>query len=326
MKSSCFSLFFLCMHAMFLVACSPGGSVTSLEKHVSSAKIVCTTGMIADVVRAVVGDMAVVEGLLGTGVDPHLYKPTRADVVKLSSADVVFYNGLHLEGKMSVVLDGLMSGERTVVAVADAALQRRPDLELKESAGAAGQVDPHLWMNVEGWIVVLDVIADALCEYSPVNASEFRANASVYRARLERLNAYVAASLSTIPERQRILVTAHDAFGDRGEAYGIEVRGIQGLSTESEAGLRDLEDLVDSIVESNLPAVFAETSVADKYVRALVEGAASRGCLVAIGGNLFSDAMGVPGSYEGTYIGMMDHNATTIANALGGYAQGFSNQ
>ena len=148
-------------------------------------------------------------------------------------------------------------------------------------------------------------------------------NASGYLETLRLLDMYASKSLATIPEKQRILVTAHDAFGYLGKAYGIEVRGIQGLSTESEAGLRDLEDLVDCIVESSIPAVFVETSVADKNVRALVEGAASRGCMVEVGGSLFSDAMGASGTYTGTYIGMIDHNITTITNALGGHAEGF---
>ena len=312
---------------LFQSACSPVDSASLAgDEAVVSTRIVCTTGMIADVARAVVGGRAEVEALLGTGVDPHLYKPTRSDVVRLSAADVVFYNGLHLEGKMSEILGSLGGEDRVVVAVAEAALLRRPDLAVVDSVEVAALTDPHLWMDVEGWMSVVEVITDVLCEFDPENDGEYRAKALAYSMELERLDGYVAASLATIPERQRILVTAHDAFGYLGQAYGIEVRGIQGLSTESEAGLRDLEDLVDCIVEHAVPAVFVETSVADKNVRALVEGAAARGCTVRIGGELFSDAMGAPGTYEGTYIGMLDHNATTIANALGGQAGGFGQE
>ena len=243
--------------------------------------------MIADIVSSVVGDQADVIALLGAGVDPHLYKPTRADVVALSGADVVFYNGLHLEGKMSEVLSGLKAKGKIVVAVAEMALQKYPERALVEAGEANIQTDPHLWMSVEAWMDVVGVIADALSAWDPDHAAEYRINASGYLKTLRLLDMYASKSLATIPEKQRILVTAHDAFGYLGKAYGIEVRGIQGLSTESEAGLRDLEDLVDCIVESSIPAVFVETSVADKNVRALVEGAASRGCMVEVGGSLF---------------------------------------
>lgn len=304
-------------------SCTPVDSTTESTDDSSVTQIICTTGMIADVVSSVVGDQADVVALLGAGVDPHLYKPTRADVVALSRADVVFYNGLHLEGKMSEVLSGLKAKGKIVVAVAEMALQKYPERALVEAGEANIQTDPHLWMSVEAWMDVVEVIADALSAWDPDHAADYRINASGYLETLRLLDMYASKSLATIPEKQRILVTAHDAFGYLGKAYEIEVRGIQGLSTESEAGLRDLEDLVDCIVESSIPAVFVETSVADKNVRALVEGAASRGCMVEVGGSLFSDAMGATGTYTGTYIGMIDHNITTITNALGGHAEGF---
>ena len=304
-------------------SCTPVDSTTESTYDSSVTQIICTTGMIADVVSSVVGDQADVVALLGAGVDPHLYKPTRADVVALSRADVVFYNGLHLEGKMSEVLSGLKAKGKIVVAVAEMALQKYPERALVEAGEANIQTDPHLWMSVEAWMDVVEVIADALSAWDPDHAADYRINASGYLETLRLLDMYASKSLATIPEKQRILVTAHDAFGYLGKAYEIEVRGIQGLSTESEAGLRDLEDLVDCIVESSIPAVFVETSVADKNVRALVEGAASRGCMVEVGGSLFSDAMGASGTYTGTYIGMIDHNITTITNALGGHAEGF---
>jgi len=178
--------------------------------------------------------------------------------------------------------------------------------------------DPHVWMDVQGWIMAVDVVAEALADFDPKNADHYAANAASYTAELEKIDAYAREVIASIPENQRYLLTAHDAFSYLGRAYGIEVRGIQGISTESEAGVRDIEELVDFLVVNRIPSVFVETSVSDKNVRALVEGAAARGHDLKIGGKLFSDAMGPAGTYEGTYIGMIDHNATTISNALGG--------
>ncbi|MGC6456554.1 MAG: metal ABC transporter solute-binding protein, Zn/Mn family [Coraliomargaritaceae bacterium] len=317
---------FLGVLLVLITSCTPVDSAKESSGHSTPARIVCTTGMIGDVVSSIVGDRADVITLLGAGVDPHLYKPTRANVVELSKADLVFYNGLHLEGKMSEVLSGLGAKGKTVVAVAELALEKRPDLVVAEADVVNGEKDPHLWMSVEAWMYVVEVISDTLSAWEPEQSFTYEANALAYLERLRLLHRYASKSLATIPEKQRVLVTAHDAFGYLGEAYGIEVRGIQGLSTESEAGLRDLEDLVENIVERSIPAVFVETSVADKNVRALVEGAASRGSKVEIGGSLFSDAMGATGTYTGTYIGMIDHNVTTITNALGGHAAGFRKQ
>lgn len=284
-------------------------------------QIVCTVGMITDVVRKVAGDRASVEGIIGEGVDPHLYKPTRGDVVKLSQADVVFYNGLLLEGKMTDVLVRVAGTGKPVRAVTEAILDES-DYLLEKDDGSE-YTDPHVWMDVAGWQQAVPVVAETLAAFDPGHAETYRSNAACYLEQLKALDAYAKTALATIPESQRVLVTAHDAFQYLGRAYGIEVRGIQGISTESEAGVRDLEDLVDFIVERQIPAVFVETSVADKNVRALVEGAKARGHEVVIGGSLFSDAMGEPGTHEGTYVGMIDHNVTTITNALGGEATGF---
>lgn len=284
-------------------------------------RIVATVGMITDIVRNVAGNYAQVEGIIGEGVDPHLYKPTRGDVVKLSEADVIFYNGLFLEGKMTDVLVSVASTGKPVRAVTEAILNET-DYLLEKDDGSE-YTDPHVWMDVSGWMRAVPVVAETLAAYDPANAAAYHANAAAYQEKLKALDAYAQAVMATIPEGQRVLVTAHDAFQYLGRAYGIEVRGIQGVSTESEAGLRDLEDLVDFIVERRIPAVFVETSVADKNVRALVEGARARGHEVIIGGSLYSDAMGQAGSYEGSYIGMIDHNITTIVNALGGKAEGF---
>lgn len=277
-------------------------------------RAVTTVGMISDVVRNVVGDKAEVQGLIGEGIDPHLYKPTRNDLVALSRADIVFYNGLMLEGKMADVLVRIARKGKPVYAVTDTILEERDYVLTDEEQ----HFDPHVWMDVRGWMMATEVIAQALSEFDPRNAEYYASNAEAYLEELEALDSYASEVISSIPENQRVLITAHDAFNYMGRAYGLEVLGIQGISTESEAGVRDIEGLLDYIVQNEIPAVFVETSVSDKNVRALVEGAAAKGHTLVIGGELFSDAMGPGGSYEGTYIGMIDHNATTIAEALGG--------
>ena len=277
-------------------------------------KTVATVGMIADVVRQVAGERAEVDGLIGEGVDPHLYMPTRSDVVALSEADIIFYNGLSLEGKMGDVLVRVARDGKPVYAVTEAILEQDDYVMTDES----DHYDPHVWMDVGGWVRAVDVIAEALTDFDPEGEDGYRERALAYRSELEKLDAYAKTSLASVPESRRVLVTAHDAFGYLGRAYGLEVRGIQGISTESEAGVRDIEDLIDFIVERGIPAVFVETSVADKNVRALIEGARARGASLAVGGELFSDAMGPSGTYEGTYIGMIDHNVTQITRALGG--------
>ena len=236
----------------------------------------------------------------------------------LRGADVVFYNGLLLEGKMTDVLVRVASSGKSVKAVTEAILNDSD--YLLELDDGSEHTDPHVWMDVRGWIQAVPVVAETLAAFDPQHAETYAANAVVYMHQLEALDAYAQKSIASIPEGQRVLVTAHDAFNYLGRATGLTVRGIQGVSTESEAGVRDLEDLVDYIVEQQIPAVFVETSVADKNVRALVEGATARGHAVIIGGALFSDAMGQAGTYEGTYIGMIDHNITTITSALRGEA------
>lgn len=307
--------------ACLLVGCDPQRTSSDADSASHAAEpytVVCTVGMITDIVRNVAGDTAQVEGIIGEGVDPHLYKPTRSDVVKLSRADVVFYNGLMLEGKMTDVLVRVASSGKPVKAVTEAILE--DSNYLMEKDDGSEHSDPHVWMDVRGWIQAVPVVANALSSFDPFHANLYSSNAALYVKQLEALDAYAQQSIGSIPESQRVLVTAHDAFNYLGRATGLTVRGIQGVSTESEAGVRDLEDLVNYIVELKIPAVFVETSVADKNVRALVEGANARGHDVRIGGALFSDAMGQAGSYEGTYIGMIDSNITTITRALGGEA------
>lgn len=275
-----------------------------------------TIAMIGDVVRNVAGESLEVRTLIGPGVDPHLYKPTARDVKELQAADLIFYNGLSLEGKMTDVLVRVGRGGKPVHAVTETILAE-PEYLLDDGSE---HYDPHVWMDVGGWMKATGVIADALVSFDPEHEGDYRASAEAYLAELEELDDYARRCLATIPEGQRVLVTAHDAFGYLARAYNLEVRGIQGISTESEAGLRDINELVSYLVEQRIPAVFVETSVSEKYVRALVEGARAQGHEVRIGGELFSDAMGEAGTYEGTYIGMIDHNVTTITRALGGEA------
>ncbi|MFG0292291.1 MAG: metal ABC transporter solute-binding protein, Zn/Mn family [Phycisphaerales bacterium JB050] len=278
-------------------------------------KVVATVGMIGDVVREVAGERAEVSVLIGEGVDPHLYRATRSDLAKVLGADAVFYNGLHLEGRMTEALEK-GDGSQVVVAVAEGI---DPSLILTVAGTDAGH-DPHVWMDPSAWAQTVGVIRDALVELDPEGKAVYEANAAAYAAKLDELDAYAERVLSSVPEGQRVLVTAHDAFGYFGRRYGFEVVGIQGISTESEAGMRDIERLVSLLVEREIGAVFVESTVSERNVRSLIDGAAARGHTVLVGGELFSDAMGEAGAYEGTYIGMIDHNVTTIARALGGEA------
>lgn len=275
--------------------------------------VVTTTGMIADAVTNIGGDLVEVQALMGPGVDPHAYRQTRTDIVALANADLVLWNGLYLEAQMEDFLIGLGEGG-SVVAVAEAV----PENLLLGSEDYEGRFDPHLWMNPNLWSRVVINIRDALVDVHPQSADAFNANADTYLAELSDLARYTNEVLSSVPVESRVVLSAHDAFNYFGNAYGFEVVGIQGISTESEAGLQRIGALVDMLVDNDIRAVFVETSVSDRNIQALIEGAAAEGHEVVIGGELFSDAMGEPGTYEGTYIGMIDHNATTISAALGG--------
>ena len=277
--------------------------------------VIATTGMIADAARSVGGDLVSVTALMGPGVDPHSYRQTRSDIVATAQADLVLWNGLYLEAQLEEFL--LELGEtRPVIAVAEAI----PDTQLIGSEEYEGRFDPHVWMNPNLWSRVVMATRDAMIETAPEQADVFTANAAAHLAELSELAVYSQSVLASIPADSRVLVTAHDAFNYFGAAYGFEVVGIQGISTESEAGLQRISELVDMLVARDVRAVFVETSVSDRNIRALIEGAAAQGHEVVIGGELYSDAMGAPGTYEGTYLGMIDHNVTTIARALGGQA------
>ncbi|WP_317056148.1 metal ABC transporter solute-binding protein, Zn/Mn family [Roseovarius rhodophyticola] len=275
--------------------------------------VVATTGMIADAARQVGGDLVNVKALMGPGVDPHAYRQTRTDLVAATQADLVLWNGLYLEAQMEEFLLKL-GKRRKVVAVAEAV----PEDLLIAHEDYDGRFDPHVWMVPELWAHVVAAVRDALSDVAPVHKDAFAANAEAHLEQIERLATYARTSLTTVPEPARVLLSAHDAFGYFGKSYGFEVIGIQGISTESEAGLNRISTLADMLVERGIGAVFVESSVSDRNVRALIEGAAAQGHEVKIGGELFSDAMGQSDTYEGTYIGMIDHNVTTITAALGG--------
>lgn len=278
--------------------------------------VLATIAMIGDVVKQIGGDRIRVDTLMGAGVDPHLYKATREDVARMLRADIIFYNGLVLEGKMSDAIIRVARSGRPVYAVTELL----PEDQLIEPEGAEGLYDPHVWMDPRAWSRAAALIADRLANQDRPNATIFRRNLATLQGKIAELDAYAERTIASIPERQRVLVTAHDAFNYFSRRYGIEVLGIQGLSTESEAGVRRIQELVSVLVTRRVPAVFVESSVSDRNVQALIEGARAGSHRVVIGGELFSDAMGHPGTYEGTYVGMIDHNVTTVVRALGGQA------
>ncbi len=273
--------------------------------------VVATIGMITDVVRNVGGERVVVTGLMGPGVDPHLYKASEGDVRKLYRADVIFYGGLHLEARMGEVLEEMGARVRTV-AVTDAI----PRDSLRAPPEFAGAYDPHVWFDVRLWAMTVDRVAQGLSDADPAHAAEYRQRAARYRAGLLELDGYVRAQALRVPADKRVLITAHDAFGYFGRAYGFEVRGLQGISTASEAGTADVQGLSRFIAQRKIPAVFIESSIPTRTIEAVREAVQSRGYDVGMGGSLFSDAMGSPGTPEGTYVGMVRHNIDTIVAAL----------
>jgi manganese/zinc/iron transport system substrate-binding protein len=269
--------------------------------------------MIADAARAIGGEEVEVQALMGPGVDPHGYRQTRSDIAAMVRADLTLWHGLRLEAQMEGFMAEL-GQRRPVVAVAEAL----PRENLLAHDLHPDRFDPHVWMDPALWSGVSLAIEAALIAARPAAAAGFAARGAAWRAEAEALDAYASAVLATVPADARVLVTAHDAFRYFGRAYGWEVRGLQGISTESEAGVARVSELVDLLVARRIAAVFVESSVSDRALRALVEGAAAQGHAVRIGGQLYSDAMGPEGSYEGTWPGMIDHNVTTIAAALGG--------
>jgi len=265
--------------------------------------------MVADLVRNIGGSHVRVTQLMNAGVDPHLYKASPGDIKSLSEADIVFYSGQHLEGKMADHLHQLSRTKRSVAVTDGIAAEKL----LKNEDGV---VDPHLWFDVSIWQLASKRVLDELCKYDPNHAGDYTKAANAYDVELQKLHEYARTQLASIDNSRRVLVTAHDAFHYFGRAYQLEVKSIQGISTESEASVKQVNDLVAFIVDRKIKAVFVESSVSEKNIKALVEGCASRGHKVDIGGELFSDAPGADGTPEGTYVGMVKHNVDIIVKAL----------
>lgn len=267
-------------------------------------------------VSALVADDANVESIMGPGVDPHLYQASRGDSVKLLQADIVVYNGLHLEGRLGEVLESRATSDVPTIAVAETlSSDRLLDAD-------AGLHDPHIWMDVSLWSEAAGKVAEQLAAAMPDHAEAIGQRAAELQNELEKLDSWGAETISSIPESQRLLVTAHDAFQYFGKRYGVEVHGVQGVSTISDAAISDVNRLVDLIVSRKVPAVFFESSVSPRQVKAIVEGARQKGLEVSSDSTLLSDSMGADDTPEGTYVGMMQHNFRTIAEALGGAAAG----
>ncbi|MHA7878075.1 MAG: metal ABC transporter solute-binding protein, Zn/Mn family [Bacteroidota bacterium] len=273
--------------------------------------VVTTTNLIGDAVKNIVQDHARVISLMGPGVDPHAYKATQQDVKNLRNADIVFYNGLHLEGKMTDILHKL-SSRRPIYAVSDAI---SPEQRLVDADFAIG-VDPHIWFDICLWKQVVQYISNKLQAAAPEAAVCYQENTKRYLQQLDTLHQETLQAIQHIPATQRVLITAHDAFGYFGRAYNMEVRGLQGISTVSEFGLKDVTDLVKFIIHRNIKAIFLETSVPEKPLQAVVEGCRQRGFQVKVGGYLYSDTLGQSNTPQGNYYGMFQTNVQTIVKAL----------
>lgn len=298
-------------HAVILFGMLPFSTLATADE--APLNVVATIGMIADVAQEVGGECVNVEAMMGPGVDPHLYQASASDVALLRGAEQILYSGYSLEGQLGSVLENF--SERTpTLAVAPASIEPSSLITAQDVYG----VDPHLWMDVSLWAQTLPTLSDAFSEARPECAATIEANTEHYQAQLLALHAWVKESIATIPEEQRILVTAHDAFNYFGRAYDIEVEGIQGISTETETGIADIRSMADSVVTRNVPAVFIESTINPRTIQAVIDAAEQRGHDVAIGGQLYSDAMGDAGTVDGTYMGMIYRNTQHIVEALGG--------
>jgi manganese/zinc/iron transport system substrate-binding protein len=280
-----------------------------LEPGDGPLRVVATTGIVADLVERVGGDRVEVEALMGPGVDPHLYQASEGDVRRLADADLVVYNGLHLEAKLADVLERIEGRTLAAAEGIDPELLRAPP-------EFAGQYDPHVWFDVELWSTAVETVRDGLTAVDPEGAATYREHAAAYLEELHELHAWIGQQVERVPADRRILITAHDAFGYFGAAYGFEVRGLQGISTVSEAGAGDVQRLAALIAEREIPTIFVETSVSPRAITAVQEAVRARGFEVQVGEELYSDALGDPGTPEGTYVGMVRHNVEAIVSGL----------
>jgi manganese/zinc/iron transport system substrate-binding protein len=286
-----------------LAGCAPGADSSD-----GRIRVVATTGMVADLVERVGGKRVNVQQLMAADIDPHQYKTVPGDVTACELADLIFYNGLHLEGKMADLFEKLAATKPTYAVAA-----KLPEASLLHSDGAH---DPHVWFDVSLWRQTIAIVRDALVEFDPPNAAEYRQNAAAYETELDKLHEECKKLLAEIPQEQRVMITAHDAFQYFGRAYDVEVHGVQGISTESEASDIEKNRLVDLLVQRKIKAVFIERSVSERNIESLLESCKAKGHEVRIGGKLFSDAMGEKGTPEGAYPGMIRHNVKTIVEAL----------
>lgn len=282
------------------------------KKTNNKLHVVTTTSMITDLLNNIGGDKITVQGLMGSGVDPHLYKASEGDVTKLVNADVIFYNGIHLEGKLVDVFEKMGHKNNKTIAIADG-LDKNT---LISSELFQGNHDPHIWFNVDYWADITRFVVNKLSEKLPEHKAVFEANGKIYLTKLETLKAKIISIVETLPKEKRVLITAHDAFSYFGRSFGFEVLGLQGLSTATEAGVKDVQKLAAFIIDKKIKAVFIESSVPKRTIEALQAAVNSKGHNVKIGGTLYSDALGNAGTIEGTYIGMFEYNVNTIVNAL----------
>jgi manganese/zinc/iron transport system substrate-binding protein len=310
--NSLFCIFFY-LFLFFINGCAPERQKENLNSRAGHPlKIVATTGIVGDAVKNIVGDKARVDVLMGPGVDPHLYKASQKDLEALSGADLIFYNGLGLEGKMGEILEKLKTQKKTVVAVAEAI----PEKELIKADEFGGQYDPHVWLNVKIWKYAVERCGKVLQAQDPANAEFYQKNLIRYLQELDSLDAYIEAEMQSIPVVPRVLITAHDAFSYFGRRYKIEVKSLQGISTVAEFGLKDVADLVDFIVQRKIKSVFMESFIPERSIKAVIEGCKAKNHQVRLGGLLYSDALGKEGTPEGTYIGMLKANVKMITEGL----------
>ena len=308
-------IFTIFLFTLVLIGCQTDQSEKSTDlttKQTEKLNVVATISMITDIVENVAGDRIKVTGIIGEGVDPHLYKPTARDTQRLQNADIIFYNGLHLEVRITGAVLDKMKNKSKAIAVTDG-IDRS---QLRATEEFIGGYDPHVWHDVRIWMKAAETVRDKLIEEDPKNAVYYQTNTNEYLTKLQNLHTDLLRLVSHIPSEKRVLITTHDAFGYLGKAYGFEVRGLIGINTENEVGIADVTDLASFIIDRGISTMFVETSAAPHGIKAVQAAVQAKGYNVKIGGSLYADAMGTPGTSEGTYLGMMRYNFDIIANSL----------
>ncbi len=305
------TLFSIIIGCVLFVACTSNQDRKSTKSESSVISVVTTTGMIGDLLENLLPEEVEIHRLMKAGVDPHYYKATQGDLVLMQQADLVVYNGLHLEGKMTEIFKKLARTKKVL-----AITEKLPENQLRKTSEFATGIDPHVWFDVKLWAIICEDVSKKLVEFYPQWSAEINANKTRHIKQLDSLDIEIKEALKIIPIERRVLLTAHDAFAYFGRAYAIEVKGLQGISTATEYGIKDIEDAVNMILEKQIKAVFVESSVSPKALQAVVERCNSKGHNLVIGGELFSDSMGEENTEEGTYLGMVRHNVHTIVSAL----------